>query len=97
MPADRSSRPSLDEARKATADAAAETSRALNDLAKHAGEAMHSRLDGVGVNSREYVDYAGERFGGAQDYLVAKIKERPVQSALTALGVGVVLGVLLAR
>jgi ElaB/YqjD/DUF883 family membrane-anchored ribosome-binding protein len=90
-----SSRPSLDEARKATADAAAETGRALNDLAKRAGSAVQERFDELGVNPREYTDYAGQKVETAQQYLTDRINERPVPAALAALGLGVVIGFLL--
>ncbi len=92
---EKSSRPSLDEARKATADAAAETSRAINDLARRAGSAVQERFDDLGVNPREYTDYASQKVDSAQQYLTDRINERPVPAALAALGVGVVLGLLL--
>ena len=95
MPA--KSRPSLEDAHKATAEAAAETGRALNDLARRAGTAVQERFETVGVDPRDYADYAGEKLETAQQYVTAKIKEKPVQATLTALGVGLVLGFLLAR
>jgi ElaB/YqjD/DUF883 family membrane-anchored ribosome-binding protein len=94
MPA-KSSRPSLEDARKATADAAAETGRALNDLARRAGSAVQERFDDIGVDPREYTQYAGQKVETAQQYVVDRINERPVPAALTALGIGVVLGLLL--
>ena len=96
MPA-KQPRPSLEEAHKATAEAAAETGRALNDLARRAGAAMQDRFEDIGVNPRQYADYAGEKIDTAQEFLTTKIKEKPVQAALTALGIGVVVGFLLAR
>ena len=90
-----SSRPSLDEARKATADAAAETGRVITDLARRAQGAVHERLDGLGGPARDYIDDAGDRLEEAQRYLVDKINEKPVPAALTALGIGVVIGFLL--
>jgi len=94
MPA-KTSRPSPDEAHKATAEAAAETARALNDLARRAGSAVQERFDGLGVDPREYTEMAGERLENAQQYLVDRINERPVPAALAALGIGVVIGMLL--
>jgi ElaB/YqjD/DUF883 family membrane-anchored ribosome-binding protein len=87
----------LEDAHKATTEAAAETGRALNDLARRASAAVHDKIEDLGVDPRPYADYASEKFEGAQEYLVAKIKEKPVQAALTALGVGLVVGFLLAR
>ena len=74
-----------------------ETGRALNDLAKRAGTAVQGRIEDLGVDPRPYADYAGEKIDGAQEYLVTKIKEKPVQAALVALGVGFAVGFLLAR
>lgn len=96
MPA-RQPPPSLEDARKARAEAAAETGRALNDLAKHAGSVVNERLDDLGVKPRDYVDYAGERIETAQEYLVEKINQQPVKAALAALGIGLALGFLLSR
>lgn len=94
MPAN-SSRPSPDDARKATAEAAADTARALNDLARRAGSAVQDRFDDLGVDPRDYTDYAGKRLDEAQTYLVDRINERPVPAALAALALGVALGMLL--
>jgi ElaB/YqjD/DUF883 family membrane-anchored ribosome-binding protein len=90
-------RPSPEDAHKATVEAAAETGRAIGDLASRTRAAVKDKLDEIGVDPKPYVDYAGEKFDDAQDYLVAKIKEKPVQAALAALGVGFVVGFLLAR
>ena len=48
------------------------------------------------MRGREYYDDAAERFEEAQRYVVERVQERPVQSTAIALGVGVVLGLLLA-
>ena len=90
------SRPTLDEARKATAAAAAETQRAVTDLAARATRAAQERMEGLKGPARDYADYAGERFDEAQTYVVERITEKPVASAAVALGIGVVIGLLLA-
>jgi hypothetical protein len=94
MPA-KSSRPSVEDAHKATTAAAADTARALNDLARRAGSVVQERFDGLGVDPREYTEMASERLENAQQYLVDRINERPVPAALAALGLGVVIGMLL--
>jgi ElaB/YqjD/DUF883 family membrane-anchored ribosome-binding protein len=45
---------------------------------------------------REYYDDAAERLDEAQRYVVERVQERPLQSTAIALGVGMVLGLLLA-
>jgi ElaB/YqjD/DUF883 family membrane-anchored ribosome-binding protein len=91
-----SSRPSLEEARKATAEAKAETERAVAELARRTQRAVQDQLDGLSGPARDYADYAGERLDLAQRYMVERINEKPVAAAVTALGVGVVIGFLLA-
>jgi len=44
----------------------------------------------------EYYDEAQDRFDDAQRYVVERVQERPIQSTAIALGVGVVIGLLLA-
>ena len=48
------------------------------------------------MKGREYYDDAAERFDEAQRYVVERVQERPLQSTAVALGVGVILGMLLA-
>ncbi len=52
--------------------------------------------DEARVKGREYYDDAAERFDEAQRYVVERVQERPLQSTAVALGVGVILGLLLA-
>ena len=48
------------------------------------------------MRGREYYDDAAERFEEAQRYVIERVQERPVQSTAIALGVGFVLGLLIA-
>ncbi len=96
MPPAKTARPSLEEARKATAEAAAETSRVLTDLGRKAQGAVKERLDGLSGPAKDYTDDAGERLETAQQYVVDRINEKPVPAALTALAIGLALCFLLA-
>ncbi len=86
---------SVDHAAKIAAEAAAETERSLTDLAKRAEKAIQEGLAELRVRSRDYADVAGEQFDVAQKYVVDRVQERPVAATLTALGVGVLIGVLI--
>jgi ElaB/YqjD/DUF883 family membrane-anchored ribosome-binding protein len=86
----------LDQAAKIAAEAAAETERSLTELGKRAERAIQDGLAELRSRSRDYADVAGEQFDVAQKYLVDRVQERPVAATLTALGVGVVIGLLLA-
>jgi ElaB/YqjD/DUF883 family membrane-anchored ribosome-binding protein len=59
-------------------------------------ERARGYYDTARVRGREYYDDAQERFDEAQRYLTERVQERPMQSTAIALGVGVVLGLLLA-
>jgi len=65
------------------------------DLKRRAQEALNTGLDTARYQALQARDYAGQQIGSAQAYLTDRIVERPVTAALTALGVGVVLGMLL--
>ena len=65
------------------------------DLKRRAQEALTQGLDTARYQAMQARDYAEEQFGQAQQYLTQRITEKPVQSALVALGAGVVLGMLL--
>ena len=65
------------------------------DLRRRAQEAFNQGLDTARYQAMQARDFAEEQFGQAQQYLTQRITEKPVQSALVALGAGVVLGLLL--
>ena len=75
---------------------AAETEARLREQSEEMRERARGYYDTARVRGQEYYDDATERFDGAQRYLVERVQERPVQSTAIALGVGVVLGLLLA-
>lgn len=51
----------------------------------------------AGTKAREFVDTASEKLSTAADSISSQIQEKPVQSSLIALGVGLVLGFLVSR
>jgi ElaB/YqjD/DUF883 family membrane-anchored ribosome-binding protein len=89
---------------KAAAESAAEAARkftaeaekVLADIAKKAEAAVREAIVELRDRSRGYADAAGEQVETAQRYVVDRVQERPVSTTLTALGVGVLLGYLLA-
>ena len=76
-------------------DAAANESK-LVDAAKRADTVMRDSVETLRAQTRAYADTAAERFETAQKLVVEHVRERPISSALTALGAGIVVGVLLA-
>ena len=75
---------------------AAEAEARLREEADVLRERARGYYDTARVRGQEYYDEASERFDEAQRYLVERVQERPMQSTAIALGVGVVLGLLLA-
>ena len=65
------------------------------DLKRRAQEALNQGLDTARYQAAQARDYAGQQWGQAQELLTQRTVERPIASALTALGAGVILGLLL--
>jgi len=75
---------------------AAEAEARLREQSEVLRERARGYYDTARVRGQEYYDEAQERFDEAQRYITERVQERPVQSTAIALGVGVVLGLLLA-
>ncbi len=69
---------------------------ALREATQRVERNIHDGLDTVRAQSRAYIDNAGQHVDDAQRYVVGRVRERPVAATLTGLGVGLLLGVLLA-
>ena len=66
-----------------------------SDLKARAQEALTSGSDQVRLQAMQAKDYANQQFGQYQQQITDKIVEKPLTSALVALGAGVVLGLAL--
>jgi len=66
-----------------------------SDLKRRAQEAFTQGLDTARYQAMQARDFAEEQFGQVQEYVTTRVREKPVQSALVALGAGVVLGLAL--
>jgi ElaB/YqjD/DUF883 family membrane-anchored ribosome-binding protein len=75
---------------------AAEVEARLREQSEVLRERARGYYDTARVRGQEYYDEAQERLDEAQRYITERVQERPVQSTAIALGVGVVLGMLLA-
>lgn len=85
---------SLDDAGK-TADLDASltsTERTFADTARK----VQDGIETLRAQSRVYVDAAGQRFDTAQRYVTERVKERPLTATMAGVGVGMLLGLLLA-
>jgi ElaB/YqjD/DUF883 family membrane-anchored ribosome-binding protein len=75
---------------------ASETGAQLRARSEELRHQARGYYEDARVRGREYYDDAAERLDEAQRYLTERVQERPVQSTAIALGVGLVLGLLLA-
>ena len=90
--AERSFNEAADVARSKLAQGAA----ALREAAQRVEKNLHEGFDTVRTQGRAYADSAGQRVDEAQRYVVERVRERPVAATMAGLGVGVLLGILLA-
>lgn len=66
-----------------------------DQLKQRAQEALTQGADQVRYQALQAKDYVNQNFGQYQQQLTDKIVEKPLTSALVALGAGVVLGLAL--
>lgn len=93
---DTSATNSRDEALGALDESRAAAERSIQELAKRAEKAIHEGIETLKQQSRGYVETASDRFDTAQRYVVDRVQEKPVSSTVAALGIGVLVGLLLA-
>jgi ElaB/YqjD/DUF883 family membrane-anchored ribosome-binding protein len=97
----------IDHAKADLKNAAKHAERSLIEATDHARErlteaahrteaAVREGMETLRAQSRAYTDTAGAQFDEAQRYVVEKVKERPVTATLAGIGVGVLIGLLLA-
>ena len=84
---------------KAAADRAnglTEEERRVREFALRAEQAVRERAGEFRERAREYYDEASDQLETAQRYVTERVQEKPIVSTLTAVGIGVVIGMLLA-
>jgi ElaB/YqjD/DUF883 family membrane-anchored ribosome-binding protein len=70
--------------------------RTLRDAARRIEKAVRESVETVRTQSGPYRDNAVQQFDEAQQYVVERIKERPIVATLAGLGVGLLVGLLMA-
>lgn len=75
---------------------ASSAERSFADAAKRFEKAVSEGLEQIRAQTRTYADNASEHLDDAQRYVVERVREKPLAAAGVALGVGVVVGLLLA-
>lgn len=67
----------------------------FRDLADRIEKLVKDGLETLRAQSRTYAESAGERIETAQQYVTEHVQERPLTATFTALGVGVLIGLML--
>jgi len=98
----------MKKAAKAAVDGAAETAqqrlneaidladRNFREAAKRIEQVMREGMEQFRTRAGPYGESASQQIDEAQKYVVERIKERPVVATLAGLGVGLLLGLLVA-
>ena len=107
MPASSPAAKEADKAKSATLEAvehaersfaqAADAARVqLTEAAKRVEKSVAEGFETLRAQSRAYTDTAGQSLEEAQAYASERIRERPITATLAGLGVGVLIGLLIA-
>ena len=83
------------DAADAAATAVEQAESRIAAAAAKAETVIRESLETFRAQTRAYADTAAEKLETAQKVVVDHVREKPVQSALTAFGVGLVLGMLI--
>ncbi|MBC6983207.1 MULTISPECIES: DUF883 domain-containing protein [unclassified Caulobacter] len=68
----------------------------LRDFAERTERRVRDSADDLRARAQQYYDDGRIRLDEAQTYLVERVKERPIAATLTAVGAGVLIGLLMA-
>jgi ElaB/YqjD/DUF883 family membrane-anchored ribosome-binding protein len=86
-----------DHSQKAFNEAVSAAEKTLSEAAKTAEKVFKEGAETFRAQTRAYTDNAGEYAQDAQRYVLERVKERPMTATLAGLGVGLLLGLLLAN
>lgn len=75
---------------------ASEAQKTFTDAAKRFEAIVTEGAEQLRAQTRAYADNAGEHLDDAQRYVIAQVKERPLAATGAAIGIGVLIGLLLA-
>jgi len=85
-----------DAANDTAAKISADAQKAIADAAKRIEATVQTALEQVRSQSRVYADVAGEQLDEAARLAAEQIRARPIAATGAALGIGVLIGMLLA-
>ena len=82
---------------QAMQDALRNAQKTLSDAAKTVEKAVRDGVDTLRAQAKTYTDNPSEHVDKAQQYVVERVKERPLTATLAGLGLGLVIGLLIAN
>lgn len=86
----------LETANDARPNGADEQERKLKEFAERADRLVRERTEELRRRAKEYYADAADRLDVAQRYVSERVQEKPMTTTMAAVGVGLVLGLLLA-
>ena len=96
MPASSTGQPALEDAMATTASSRAKLEDALSDFRDRATQVAQETIETLRTQARPYIGDAGQKLDEAQKYLVDRVQKQPLTTTLAVLGVGVLVGLVLA-
>ena len=96
MPANSTTQPALDDALQTASAKFDSTLEELKDRANRASRVAQDAYDALRNHAGPYIDDAGDRWAVAERYLVDRVQKQPLTTTFAALGVGVLVGLILA-
>jgi len=97
MPASsNAAQPALDDMKSAAADSTAKFEQALDEFKERAGKVAQETLATLKTRAEPYMSDAGDRLAVAERYIVERVQKQPLTTTLAVLGVGVLVGLVLA-
>jgi ElaB/YqjD/DUF883 family membrane-anchored ribosome-binding protein len=73
-----------------------ELARRAEETVRERAEQLRERAEKVSAQARDVYDDAYEKLDIAQRYVVERVQERPLVSTLAAVGVGLLIGLVVA-
>jgi len=86
----------VEHAERSFAQAADAARVQLTEAAKRVEKSVTEGFETLRAQSRAYTDTASQQLEDAQRYVSERVRERPITATLAGLGVGVLIGLLIA-
>ena len=92
----RAARSAIKSTSEAASDAVDHAEHSLSDAARRIEKAVTEGVEQIRSHSKAYASEAADHIDDAQRYVAGRVRERPMTATGLAVGVGVLIGLLLA-